>query len=58
MPKGEISQFEQEFRDFVIAFGGEVLPEDAANEKKSADYFFPKHNTWIMHGTGLGAPVT
>ena len=41
MPK---TKFEAVFREFVRDFGGEIVPEEAADGQRSADYFFPRHN--------------
>jgi hypothetical protein len=39
---GKQNQFEEVFREFVLDFGGEVLPEPG--DTKIADYVFRKHN--------------
>jgi hypothetical protein len=41
MPK---SKFEAVFRGFVEDFGGEIVPEEAEDGQRSADYFFRQHN--------------
>ena len=41
MPK---CKFEAVFRAFVEDFGGEVVPEEAEDGQRSADYLFRQHN--------------
>lgn len=41
MPK---TKFEAVFRGFVEDFGGEIVPEEAKDSRRSADYFFRRHN--------------
>jgi hypothetical protein len=41
MPK---SKFEPVFRGFVKNFGGQIVPQEAQDSQRSADYFFRQHN--------------
>jgi hypothetical protein len=38
------NRFETAFSAFVTDFGGDVLPQDPASGRRSADYFFRKDN--------------